>query len=101
MTKVDLKEIRKNGIYTVETNPAYNPNAEVFYYVFYFDVRSWGPRLKTLIKKRIWQKPVWLMPDDGENIYRLLVTNMSEFEQLCPQIEKLLNKESYDNTAKN
>ena len=27
MTKVDLKEIRKNGIYTVETNPAYNPNA--------------------------------------------------------------------------
>lgn len=91
MIKVDLTEFKKYGVYSVETNPMYNPKAEVFYYVFYFDVRSWGPRLKTLIKKRIYQEPVWLMPDDGENVYRLLVTNVSEFEQLCPQIEKLLN----------
>jgi len=101
MSKIDLdlSEIKKAGVYTVETNPMYNPKAEVFYYAFYFDIRSWGPRLKSLIKKRIYQDPVWLLVDNGEHIYRLLVTNNSEFEQLCPQIENLLKEKEDDNTG--
>ena len=95
MSKInlDLSEIKKAGVYTIETNPTYNPKTEVFYYAFYFDIRSWGSRLKSLIKKRIYQDPVWLLVDNGEHIYRLLVTNNYEFEQLCPQIENLLNSE--------
>lgn len=94
MNKIDLSEIKKAGVYTIETNLMYNPKAEIFYYAFYFDIRSWGSRLKSLIRKRLYQDPVWLMPDDGENIYKLLVLNVSEFEQLCPQIENLLNSEN-------
>lgn len=93
MNKIDLSEIKKAGVYTIETNPMYNQKAEIFYYAFYFDIRSWGSRLKSLIKKRIYQDPVWLLVDNGEHIYRLFVTNISEFEQLCPQIENLLNSE--------
>ena len=103
MSKInlDLSEIKKAGVYTIETNPMYNSKAEVFYYAFYFDIRSWNSRLKSLIRKRLYQDPVWLMPDDGENIYKLLVLNVSEFEQLCPQIEKLLKEKEDDNTGKN
>ncbi len=103
MSKIDLdlSELKKAGVYTIETNPMYNSKAEVFYYAFYFDIRSWNSRLKSLIRKRLYQDPVWLMPDDGENIYKLLVLNVSEFEQLCPQIEKLLKEKEDDNTGKN
>ena len=30
MIKVDLTEFKKYGVYSVETNPIYNPKAETF-----------------------------------------------------------------------
>ena len=89
--KLNLEEIKKAGIYTIDGD--IEPlEKEYPYYVFYIDVRSWSERLKHLISKRIEQEPVWLMIDDSRILNRVLMTNISEFEQLSTQINQLVHQ---------
>ena len=89
---LDLEEIKKAGVYTIDGDIKPLEQEGPLYYVFYIDVRSWSERLRHIISKRIEQAPVWLMIDDGRIINRALVTNISEFEQLSTQINHLVHQ---------
>ena len=88
---LDLEEIKKAGVYTIDGDIKPLEQEDPLYY-FYIDARSWSERLKHIISKRIEQAPVWLMIDDGRIINRALVTNISEFEQLSTQINHLVHQ---------
>jgi len=90
---LDLEEIKKAGVYTIDGDIKHlEQEYPLYYVVFYIDVRSWSERLKHIISKRIEQAPVWLMIDDSRIINRALVTNISEFEQLSTQINHLVHQ---------
>lgn len=90
---LDLEEIKKAGVYTIDGDiKPLEQEYSLYYVVFYIDVRSWSERLKHIISKRIEQAPVWLMIDDSRIINRALVTNISEFEQLSTQINHLVHQ---------
>lgn len=89
---LDLEEIKKVGVYTIDGDIKPLEQESPLYYVFYIDVRSWSERLRHIISKRIEQTPVWLMIDDSRIINRALVTNISEFEQLSTQITQLVHQ---------
>ena len=90
---LDLEEIKKAGVYTIDGDiKPLEQEDSLYYVVFYIDVRSWSERLKHIISKRIEQAPVWLMIDDSRIINRALVTNISEFEQFSTKINQLVHQ---------
>ena len=56
---LDLEEIKKAGVYTIDGDIKPFEQKGSLYYVFYIDVCSWSERLKHIISKRIEQAPVW------------------------------------------
>jgi hypothetical protein len=55
---LNLEEIKKAGVYTIDGDIEPLEQEGPLYYVFYIDVRSWSERLKHIISKRIEQAPV-------------------------------------------
>ena len=93
MIKLDLKEIKKAGIYTVDADlkNLYSSMSDSWYYLFYIDVRSWNNRLKSIIKKRIESESVYLIVDVGKLISPIFVQSIQEFEEISIKIDELVH----------
>ena len=88
MTDDGFKYLLRNQV----TDSVYDNAIQPDYYAFYFDIKSWGERIKTFIKVRIEKQPVWFFIDDGEIVQMILVLDLEQFEQLSTEIDILLKE---------
>ena len=88
MTDDGFKYLLRNQV----TDSVYDNAIQPDYYAFYFDIKSWGERIRTFIKVRIEKQPVWLFIDDGEIVQMILVLDLEQFEQLSTEIDILLKE---------
>ena len=88
MTDVGFKYLLRNQV----TDSVYDNAIQPDYYAFYFDIKSWGERIKTFIKVRIEKQPVWLFIDNSEIVQMILVLDLEQFEQLSTEIDTLLKE---------